>query len=168
MKTLLERLIRLIATEKVSDEMIRESRFQKAKALLAMNKERSSIRSVLGVVAESVKSLRGAESKYHMVEILFLKADYEKAESEVFSFAEKNTPHQYWMAKEFILLAQIYVKKNDLFQAKVTLQSVIDGYTNSSDGIIDAASAMQVELIKKEKEMLLPSSSESDQIKMNQ
>ncbi len=158
---------KLIATEKVSDEMIRESRFQKAKALLAMNKLDQAF-DQFSAVAESVKSLEGAESKYHMVEILFLKADYEKSESEVFSFAEKNTPHQYWMAKSFILLAQIYVQKNDLFQAKATLQSVIDGYTNSSDGIIDAASAMQVELIKKEKETLLPSSSESDQIKMDQ
>ena len=147
--------------------MVREARFQKAKALLALNKLDQAF-DQFAAVAESVKSLEGAESKYRMAEILFTKANYDKAEQEVFSFAEKNTPHQYWMAKSFILLAQIYVQKNDLFQAKATLQSVIDGYANSSDGIIDAASAMQVELVKKEKQTLVPSSSESDQIKMGQ
>ena len=70
------------------------------------------------------------------------------------------------MAKSFILLAQIYVQKNDIFQAKATLQSVIDGYTNSADGIIDSASSMLVDLVKKEKETLQPSISETDQIKM--
>ena len=147
--------------------MVREARFQKAKALLALNKLDQAF-DQFAAVAESVKSLEGAESKYRMAEILFTKANYDKAEQEVFSFAEKKTPHQYWMAKSFILLAQIYVQKNDLFQAKATLQSVIDGYANSSDGIIDAASAMQVELVKKEKQTLVPSSSESDQIKMGQ
>ncbi|SDC26117.1 tetratricopeptide repeat protein [Williamwhitmania taraxaci] len=158
---------KLLATEKVTEEMVREARFNKAQALMALNRLDQAF-DQFSAVAASVKSKEGAESKFHMAEILFMQAKYDKAEQEVFSFAEKNSPHQYWMAKSFILLAQIYVQKNDLFQAKATLQSVIDGYANSTDGIIDTASAMLVDLVKREKQSLEPSTTESDQIKMGQ
>lgn len=156
---------KLISTEKVSDEMVREAHFDKAKALLSLGKLDQAF-DQFATVAQSVKNIEGAESKFHMAEILFQQGKYDQAEQEVFSFAEKNTPHQYWMAKSFILLAQVYVEKKDIFQAKATLQSVIDGYTNSSDGIIDTASAMLVDLVKKEKETLQPSTADTEQIKM--
>jgi Uncharacterized protein conserved in bacteria len=156
---------KLIATEKVSDEQVREAHFDKAKALYSLGKFDQAF-DQFAIVAQSVKNVEGAESKFRMADILLQQKKYDQAEQEVFSFAEKNTPHQYWMAKSFILLAQIYVQKNDIFQAKATLQSVIDGYTNSSDGIIDSASSMLVDLVKKEKETLQPSISETDQIKM--
>ena len=39
------------------------------------------------------------------------------------------------MAKGYILLADSYVKLEDNFQAKATLQSVIDYYKNNDDAI---------------------------------
>ena len=33
-----------------------------------------------------------------------------------------------WISKSFLLLADTYVKQNDLFQAKLTLQNLIDNY----------------------------------------
>ena len=50
-----------------------------------------------------------------------------------------NTPHQFWMAKILILLADVNVRKSDFFQAKHTLQSLIDYYKISDDGIIREA-----------------------------
>jgi TolA-binding protein len=84
--------------------------------------------------------------------IYFQRGEYNRTESEVFSFAENNTPHQYWLAKSFILLAETYAAQNDFFQAKATLQSVLDGYTNTDDGIIDEATDKLNELVKAEKE----------------
>ena len=55
-------------------------------------------------------------------------------------FIGMGTPHQYWLAKAFMLLSDIYVAKDDLFQAKANLQSVIDNYGIYDDGIIDEAS----------------------------
>jgi hypothetical protein len=39
----------------------------------------------------------------------------------------------------FLLLSDISVKNGDTFQAKATLQSLIDYYTIKNDGIIDEA-----------------------------
>jgi hypothetical protein len=57
----------------------------------------------------------------------------------VLDFIDKNTPHQYWLAKSFILLAHNYEKQNDVFQATHTLQSVIENYAEKNDGIITEA-----------------------------
>jgi hypothetical protein len=62
-----------------------------------------------------------------------------EAENEVNDFIEKNTPHQYWLAKSFILLAHVYEKQNDLFQATNTLKSIIENYEIKGDGILDEA-----------------------------
>jgi hypothetical protein len=54
-------------------------------------------------------------------------------------FISKNTPHQYWLAKSFLLLSDIYLQKEDIFQAKHTLRSIIDNYNIDNDGILDDA-----------------------------
>jgi TolA-binding protein len=90
-------------------------------------------------VAKEVKSAEGAESKYRVAEIYFSRKDYENAEKEIVNFSDKTTPHQYWMAKSFILWSDIFVIKGNNFQAIQTLQSIIDYYENTDDGILSLA-----------------------------
>jgi TolA-binding protein len=45
------------------------------------------------------------------------------------------------MARMFLLLADISIKKGDTLQARATLQSLIDYYTITDDGILDEAKA---------------------------
>ena len=70
---------------------------------------------------------------------MFIRKEYQAAEDEIFDFIDKNTPHQYWMAKSFILLSDIYLIKEDEFQAIQTLESIIDYYEETDDGILDQA-----------------------------
>jgi hypothetical protein len=83
-----------------------------------------------------VKNMEGAESKYRKAQILFDKGQVEGAEKEVLDFLDKNTTHQYWLAKTYILWADIYLSRNDYFQAKATLQILLENYTNSTDDIL--------------------------------
>jgi hypothetical protein len=53
-------------------------------------------------------------------------------------FIDKNSPHQYWLAKSFLLLSDIYMKNGDEFQAKHTLTSIIENYPEQNDGIMAA------------------------------
>ncbi|MFN3875689.1 MAG: tetratricopeptide repeat protein [Flavobacteriales bacterium] len=77
-------------------------------------------------VAAASTTARGAEAKYNMAYIRHLQGQYRKAEAEVFELAQKFPSHDHWKAKAFILLGDVYVQLNDLFQARATLQSVID------------------------------------------
>lgn len=145
-----EAAAKVLITEKLPPEIEREARFKRANALLELNRVDDAFDEYARISANN-KTIEGAESKYMLAKIYFEKGNLEKAEFEVFNFAEQNTPHQYWLAKSFILLADVYAQKDDFFQAKATLQSVLDGYSETSDGVIDLASTKLSELIKAER-----------------
>jgi hypothetical protein len=64
-----------------------------------------------------------------------------ESEKVISEFIDQNTPHQYWMARIFLLLADISLKKGDTLQARATLQSLKDYYTVDNDGILDEVKA---------------------------
>ena len=101
-------------------------------------------------VAVEVNSNEGAESKFRIAEIYYNRGELETAEKEIFDFTEKTTPHQYWMAKSFILWSDIFAGRKDDFQAIQTLQSIIDYYDNSEDGIISQAKEKKEKLVKEQ------------------
>lgn len=141
---------KVLITDKLPDEMDIEARFARATALMELKRLPEAFNE-FARVSLNLKTKQGAEAKYNMALIYFNQGEIDKAEDEIFNFAEKNTPHQYWLAKSFILLSEIYSQKDDFFQAKATLQSVLDGYANADDGIIDMASEKITILVKTEK-----------------
>ena len=96
-----------------------------------------------------MKSKEGAEAKYNVCKYYADNNRLKDAENEVMDFISKNSPQKYWLGKSFILLARIYEKMNDLFQATNTLKSVIENYDNKEDGIVEEASAYLKILEKK-------------------
>ncbi len=74
-----------------------------------------------------------AEAGYKLCEIHFKKAEYKQTEAEIFSYLKQKPSYDYWLAKGYILLADVYVKLEDNFQAKATLKSVIDYYKGDDD-----------------------------------
>ncbi len=126
----------MLLTEKISAEVVRESTYKLAKAYQATGDKDGAL-DAFSVLAEDVKNLEGAESKYWKAQILFDKGQVENAEKEVLDFLNKNTTHQYWLAKAYILWADIYLSREDYFQAKATLQILQENYTNNSDDILE-------------------------------
>ena len=72
------------------------------------------------------KSVYGAESAYYAAKASFEQNNLDDTENRVFSIAEQFSNHEYWVAKSFILLADVYVAKDNRFQARETLRSVVD------------------------------------------
>ena len=130
----------LLSSDKLTDEMKREANFKLSKSYYLTNSYEKAL-PLLGELAEDTKSEEGAESKYLLTEILVSQNKLDDAESEVMDFISKNTPHQYWLAKSFILLADIYLNKGDEFQAKHTIKSIVENYPVDDDGILETAKA---------------------------
>jgi TolA-binding protein len=122
------------------EELTREAIFISAKAHYSLNEFDEALRDFRRTATEVV-SIEGAESKYRVAEILFKKGTTEESEKIVNQFIEQNSPHQFWMAKMFLLLADISIKKGDTLQARATLQSLKEYYTIDNDGIIDEVKA---------------------------
>ena len=79
-----------------------------------------------------VKSEIGAEARYSIAVIYHRKAEYKKCEKAIFDLVDEMPSYDYWLARGFILLADNYVKLDNVFQAKRTLQSVIDNHEDDA------------------------------------
>jgi TolA-binding protein len=127
---------KVINTPQIPEELIREANFMSAKANYSMNNFVEALRDFRKVATE-VTSIEGAESKYYVAELLNKDGKVAESEQVITEFIDKNTPHQYWMARMFLLLADISIGKGDLLQARATLQSLRDYYSIDNDGILD-------------------------------
>jgi TolA-binding protein len=79
-------------------------------------------------VLKETKNIYGAEAKYSIAYIQYQKKEYKSAQKTIFELNDKFNAFDVWVAKAFVLLADTYIQQNDLFQAKATLQSLIDNY----------------------------------------
>jgi TolA-binding protein len=117
-------------------ELVREATFIRAKARYSLNEFDEALVDFRKTATE-ITSVEGAESKYRVAELLFRNGNTEESEKVVTQFIDQNSPHQFWMAKVFLLLADISIKKGDSLQARATLQSLKEYYTVGNDGILD-------------------------------
>lgn len=117
---------------------IRESKFALAEQLRKSG-ERTEAAKLYKELAGEVRTAEGAVSAYYLLEDLFESGDMEKTEKAVFAYADKEPSQAYWLAKAYILLGDVYVRRGDNFQARATYQSVADGYSPDDDGIVAEA-----------------------------
>ena len=122
----------------VDATMLRRVRFAKAKVHTSRG-ESAEARKIYELLSGDVSNAEGAESAYRVIEALFGEAKLDECEQKIYALADSKTAHSYWLGKAFILLGDIYVQRNDLFQAKATYRSVVDGYTPADDGIVSEA-----------------------------
>jgi len=127
---------RIKSSSDIPEELMREAVFISAKAHYSLNEFDQALTDFRKTSNEIV-SIEGAESKYRVAEILYKKGSIEESEKIVTQFINQNSPHQFWMAKIFLLLADISIKKGDNLQARATLQSLKEYYTVTNDGILD-------------------------------
>jgi TolA-binding protein len=131
---------RIISSPGMPEELTREAIFIRAKANYSLNEFDEALKDFRKTATEAT-SAEGAESKYRVAEILFKNGNIDESEKLVTQFINQNSPHQFWMAKMFLLLADISIKKGDNLQARATLQSLKEYYTTTNDGILDEVNA---------------------------
>lgn len=78
----------------------------------------------------------GANSSYQLAWIAFQTGRMGEAEEMAYALAEDFSAFDYWVAKGFILLADVFLKNGNTFQAKETLRSVLENYTGPELGEI--------------------------------
>lgn len=139
---------KVLGTGTAQDEIKREARYLLAKSYVKLNDPNSAIIELISV-SKDVKSAEGAECKFLLAKAYYDQNRKELAEKEIFDFVKKNTPYQYWLGKSFLLLSDLYIDKKDEFQAIHTLQSLIDYYEISNDGILDEAKKKKEEITSK-------------------
>lgn len=124
-----------LLNEPTLDSIVRnEALYYRAKAYIRDKQYESAIDDLIPV-AQEVRTARGAEAKYLIAECQYHMEDINSAEEVIMSFTKQQTSHQYWLAKSLILLADINVKRNELFQAKQYLLALQKNYRVQEDDI---------------------------------
>lgn len=126
-----------IATQILDDtrsatDVCEEARYNRAKAYLKLQKNEWA-KNDLETLSGDLRTEIGAEAKYLLADVYFQEGNLDKSEQQIMDFAEQNTPHQFWLARSFVLLADIYMKKGDDFQAKQYLLSVQNNYKENNE-----------------------------------
>ncbi len=147
----IEQAEKALGLTNLTDENKRELKFIKARCLHERGRDKLAIEAYKELSHE-VLSPQGAESKYRVAELLYKDGDLDGAEKEILDFSSQSTSHEYWMARSFILWSDIFSDRENYFQAIETVQSIIDYYENSKDGILEMAKARKTAVEKKSKE----------------
>jgi hypothetical protein len=85
------------------------------------------VRKVCNQLIEVDNNSDGAEAMYMLIYLTYLDDSLDLAEKMIFEMTD-DFSNDYFIAKAFILLADIYLSKGNSFQSKATLESIIDNY----------------------------------------
>ncbi|MGK6353063.1 tetratricopeptide repeat protein [Parapedobacter sp. DT-150] len=125
-------------SDRLSEEDIARANLYTAHALLKQKDTKTAMKE-LNLAALKSQTAVGAEARYLVGQLQYEGKEYDKAIESAFDVINNMASHDYWVAKSFILLADAYAGKGDDFQAKSTLESIIENYEADEDGIIISA-----------------------------
>ncbi len=82
----------------------------------------------LEAYANKDRTETGAEAAYHVVLANYKMGKLDETEKKVFDISDNFSNYSYYVAMSFITLSDVYVAKDNVFQAKATLRSIIENY----------------------------------------
>tara|TARA_B100001758_G_scaffold243937_2_gene254527 strand:+ start:4572 stop:7679 length:3108 start_codon:yes stop_codon:yes gene_type:complete len=144
----------VVVLEKVDDWLLSKAYIIIARNEFALGNYAKS-KSTFEKVIRLSKYDQGAEAKYHLAYLIFLDEKIELAEKMIFELSEEYS-NDHYIAKGFILLSDIYVLQKNLFQAKATLESIIDNH--DGEEIVNVARKKWEKIVENEKEVVLEES----------
>ena len=82
----------------------------------------------LEVCSRKDRSEMGAEAAYYVVLCNWKLGNLDATEESVFYISDNFSVYSYYVAMSFVTLSDVYVAKDNVFQAKETLKSIIENY----------------------------------------
>lgn len=135
------------AFDKASAEDKLRAGLYAGKAYMTKGDTTAAVKELTDISTKTTTAV-GAEARYTLALVQHLKGNYKAAETAAFKLINEMPSHDYWVAKSYLLLADNYIATKQDFQAKSTLQSIIDHYQEDDD-ILPTAKAKLETLNKK-------------------
>ena len=129
----------ILSDSKMSPELENEARHYRAKALVNAGQLSQAVTD-WEELAKDTRHVYGAEAKYRLAQHLFDAGKLKEVEEEIFEFVDAGTPHAYWLARSFVLLADTYTKLGRKLEARQYLLSLKQNYQADDEiaGMIDS------------------------------
>lgn len=117
----------LLGEYKITDELRDEARICMARSYYETAETYRQADSVYSLLKSSTNGDYSGEASYRIAEMLFNQQNFDGSERAIEAITA-DPPSDYWLAKSFILWADIFHARGNNLQAKQTLQSIIDNY----------------------------------------
>jgi TolA-binding protein len=131
-----------------NEQMIRINYITGKSALMLddISRARAALKNTVNIS----QAAEGAEAKFLLASIEYQNGNTDLAEEMVIELAGEYPAFEYWKARGFILLSDIYARKGNTFQAKQTLQSIIQHYPG--DDLKEVASQKLATIVREDEE----------------
>lgn len=126
-KELVELALEVLRTEGITVQESDEARYFIAHAAPAIGENELSMQQY-EALTKSTNPDYSSEARYMILEQRVKAGFYDEAERMVIDYIRDEAVNDYYLAKTYLLWADIYYQKGNVLQAKQTLQSIVDNY----------------------------------------
>lgn len=120
----------IIQLGEVTPDALPKALLVKGKASKALGQLEEAKRAYESVYRD-FKTIQGAEALYLLALQLHEAGQFSESNELIFNQSQPFGAYDYWYGNQFILLAKNYMKLGETFQAKATLESVVENSTNN-------------------------------------
>ncbi len=117
----------VLKSDKVSSDQINEAHFLLAQSYYAYEQLGKALEQ-FKISEQLAENEIGAESKFMIAQINYQQKNYQESEKVIMELSNNYAYYDFWVAKGFILLSDVYIALDNTFQAKQTLMSIIENY----------------------------------------
>ena len=153
---------KLIENKDSKEGDVHEALYIRAKSAYALGQNDAAFLN-FNRLSQLTVSERAAEAKYMVAKLLNDKHEYQASLDTCFQLKGRFESYDYWVVKAFILIADNYNGLNNSFQARATLESIIDNYKGDQSLVTEAKAKLAKldadELEKSKIKLTMPSDS---------
>ena len=125
---------KLLASTSLGASGKSETAFTKAMALADLGRGDEAV-AIWSELAADTDDLTGTKSAYYLARYHYDTKNTDKALEEINRLIDANPPHDYWLARGFILLSDILRRKGGDFEADEYLRSLRQNYPGNEADI---------------------------------
>ncbi|HEY9490076.1 MAG TPA: tetratricopeptide repeat protein, partial [Chryseosolibacter sp.] len=97
----------------------------------------------------------GAEAKYLLAQIFHLQKQYKQSYETLLSLTEDFSGYEEWVGKAYLLMADNFLAMDQVFQARATLQSLVDNFPSQTVKDAAANKIKEIDRTEAEKKKML-------------
>lgn len=127
---------KLLSLSGLTTEETEEAIFFRAKANLTLGNNDDAVEDFTTLIA-NVKSEYGSKAAVELGMHYTVTLQFDKAEKILTDFIDEGTPHQYWLARGFIALADNYYAQDNKYVAVEYLKSLKENYPGDEQEIFE-------------------------------
>ncbi len=122
----------MIMASKTSPELKAEAQLFRAESYLALGHAAEGVKD-LQQLTDDHQTMYGAQATVRLAQYGYDTNQYVAAEQILQKFIDSGTTHQYWLARAFILLSDVYMKTDRQVEAKEYLLSLKSNYSGNEE-----------------------------------